>query len=149
MKKKDTINEDSLIYSRENSFVVPEGYFDTFSTRLNKRILLEQEAASEKKTFNLKSFLNHKLAVAASLLIIITVSYFTVNIILNHNKTVSQNYAAYIENSIDDFDLALLADFYDEDEFTDQSDFFSEEDQDIIDFLISEDIDIELIIEEL
>lgn len=149
MQRKENINDDFLSYSKENAFVAPEGYFENFSNRLNERIRAEQKSSAQTKTIGLKAFFNSKLAMAASIILFISISYFTINIILNQNEVSnSQYYADLVDYEIADFDLGLLAEFYLEDEYSDQGDYYSEEDAEIIDFLVSEDIDIELIIEE-
>ncbi|MCK4921967.1 MAG: hypothetical protein KAS71_13040 [Bacteroidales bacterium] len=149
MKRKENKSNDFLSYSKENAFVAPEGYFENFSDRLNERIHNEQKSSGQKKTISLKAFLNSKLAMAASFLIFITISYFTVNIIFNlNNVDNSQYYADLVDYEIADFDLGLLVEYYLEDEYIDEDEYYSDKDAEIIDFLVAEDIDIELIIEE-
>lgn len=146
MQRKENKNNDILNYSKENAFIAPEGYFENFADRLNVRIRNEQKGSGQKKTIDLKAFFNSKLAMAASLILFISISYFTINIIFNQDN--SQYYADLVDYEITDYELGLLAEFYEVDEYNDQDEYYSEEDDRIIDFLITEDIDIELIIEE-
>jgi len=152
MPKKDKIMNDFPEFSKKNSFVVPEGYFDNFSEHLSKRMLAEEETLSRRNDSIIKILFNSKLALAASILLFISVSYFTIQEILNRNtSSESQYYSELIDHEIADYDLGLLAEFYVEDEESSVQDLDSEayEDSEIIDFLITEDIDIEMIIEQL
>lgn len=152
MPKKDNIINDFPDFSNKNSFVVPEGYFENFSDRLSNRMFAEEAKISLKRDSRLGIFFNSKLALAASILLFISVSYFTIQVILNRKTTSeSKYYSELIDHEIYDYDLGLLTEFYLETEESTIQDLDSETDEDseIIDFLITEDIDIEMIIDEL
>ena len=137
--------------SKETPFVVPESYFDNFSDRLSKRIEGEAVKSVQKKTIKLKSFFNPQLSIAASLILFTVLSYFTITLILNSdNKGDSSIYfAELVESEIEDYDLFLIMEVIEENNYLDDEEYDSKEEDEIINYLVSEEIDIEEIIVEL
>ena len=137
--------------STDMPFVVPEAYFDNFSTRLNKRIAEEAETSVQKKTIKLKSFFRPQFSIAASLILFTVLSYFTITLILNsENKgDSSQYYAALVESEIEDYDVFLIMEIIEESTISEPDEYISDQDEEIIDYLITEEIDIEDIFVEL
>ena len=137
--------------SKEAPFVVPEGYFDNLPGRLMEKIHEENKKQEQKNSIRLNTFFNPQLSIAASLILFAILSYFTITYVLNskHKQDTSQYFAELVENEIEDYDLLLLMEALDE-----ANNFYLEEynielDEEIIDYLVSEEIDIEQIIEEL
>ena len=137
--------------SKETPFIVPESYFDDFSDRLSKRIEREAVKSVQKKTIKLKSFFNPQLSVAASLILFTVLSYFTITLILNSDtkEDSSKYFAELVESEIEDYDLYLIVKVIEENTYLDDEEYESIEDEEIIDYLVSEEIDIEEIIVEL
>ncbi len=149
VNKKNIPDLENL--SKEAPFIVPEAYFDNFPGRLMEKIHKENEKQEPKKSIRLNTFINPQLSIAASLILFAILSYFTITYVLNskHNQNTSQYFAELVENEIEDYDLLLLMEALDETSEFDLENFYIEEDEVIIDYLVSEEIDIEQIIEEL
>ncbi len=137
--------------SKETPFVVPESYFDDFSDRLSKRIEGEAVKSVQKKTIKLKSFFNPQLSIAASLILFAVLSYFTITLILNSDTKEDSSiyFAELVESEIEDYDLYLIMEVIEENTYLDDEEYDSKEDDEIINYLVSEEIDIEEIIVEL
>ena len=136
--------------SKEAPFVVPEGYFDSFPNRIMKKIQAEDEKQEPKKSIRLNTFFNPQLSIAASLILFAILSYFTITYVVNskHNQD-SQYFAELVENDIEDYDLLLIMEALDETYYSDEEEYIIEQDEEIINYLVSEEIDLEVIIEEL
>jgi len=85
MVKKNNIKQAS----EHNPFVVPEGYFDTFSERLMERIDHSEKPAVSAPQSAILRYLKPVLAMVASFTIIFILIYFPVQLI--GPKSLSQN----------------------------------------------------------
>ena len=150
MSVNKNIKPDLENLSKEAPFVVPEGYFDSFPDRLMKKIHAENEKHEPKKSIRLNTFFNPQLSIAASLILFAILSYFTITYVVNskHNQD-SQYFAELVENDIEDYDLLLIMEALDETYYSYEEEYIIEQDEEIINYLVSEEIDLEVIIEEL
>ena len=151
MSVNENIEPEFENLSKETPFVVPEGYFDSFPVRIMKKIHEEGEKQVLKKSIRLRTLFSPQLSIAASLILFAVLSYFTITYILNseNQQDTSQYFAELVENEIEDYDLLLLMEALDEANNFDLEEYNTELDEEIIDYLVSEEIDIEQIIEEL
>lgn len=146
---KSSIKLDDI--SKENPYEVPGLYFDNFPLKLKKRI----DEGNEKITvYNLFSLIKPQLALAFSIIGFALISFITVKIVLKSNQQTTYTIAEihetiYSDSFIMDEELLILA-VQDEDyiEISKETDDKSYEEE-IVDYLLEEDVDLELIIEEL
>lgn len=85
MVKKNNIKQAS----KHNPFIVPEGYFDTFSERLMERIDQSEKPAVSTSQSAVLRYLKPVLAMVASFTIIFMLIYFPVQLL--GPKSLSQN----------------------------------------------------------
>ncbi|MBN2262004.1 MAG: hypothetical protein JW735_03765 [Prolixibacteraceae bacterium] len=85
MAKKNNIKQAS----KHNPFIVPEGYFDTFSERLMERIDQSEKPAVSTSQSAVLRYLKPVLAMVASFTIIFMLIYFPVQLL--GPKSLSQN----------------------------------------------------------
>ncbi len=151
MSRNENKESEFKNLSKETPFIVPESYFDDFSDRLSKRIEGEAIKSARRKTFKLKSFFSPQLSIAASLLLFAVLSYFTISLILNSDtkRDSSLYFAEIVENGIEDYDLYLIMEVIEENTYLNDEEYDSKKDDEIINYLVSEEIDIEEIIVEL
>lgn len=89
MIKKNKYNFSKKV-SKNNPFVVPEGYFDNFSERLMGKI--EQEELEVKRpVYKTKRFLRPVLSMAASFVIIFMLIYFPAKLLKPKIETENNN----------------------------------------------------------
>ncbi len=145
MAKKKEINFDEL--PKDNPFRVPEGYFDGFSERLSEKLQSEKEKNSGKGKI-IRIFKN-QLALAASLVAFAVISYFSVQFILNRTQSDYQEliFSEYVEGNLGDYEIDLLMDSYSEN--VGINEVLDDYEQEVIEYLLAENIDLQLLIEEL
>jgi hypothetical protein len=135
---------------KENPFGIPEGYFQGFSDRLKAKI----DAGNDRNKKTIPLFRSYKtyLSLAAGLMLFAAISYTMLHLVLNQHSPVinsTEQYAAYIENDIESYDAAMLIQAYSsmtENNYTEEQDLTTEK---MIQFLIDENIELDLIINEL
>ena len=142
-KDKNTNPFDSI--PREEGFRVPEGYFESFEDRLKKKIEAKQEKSTGKSRLGI---FRSPLLLAASILGFALISYVFIGGLLKGKD--QRIYAETIDVGLYDFDIDLLEETYStvsnaEEDNTDKL----PDDDEIIDFLIDQNIEIELIAEYL
>jgi hypothetical protein len=122
---------------------VPEGYFESLEPRIYARI--RNTGSPEKSNRRRQVWLN-QLALAASLLIFAMISYAVVNSALKNNRenNAQAGISEMIEYELELYDETTLFEAY-----ADLSDPISEEDNYdavVIDFLVNEEIEMDLIV---
>ena len=137
MKKE--INKDFSIpeINWEKSFQVPAGYFEDFPNRIQNRIL-ETEKTVKKK--NILFFPRYKIAVAAMLLVLLTIGIVKKDLLFNDYYS-KEDISEIIENYSYDIDESLILAYIEE-----KTDLYSQEDEsnnEMIDYLIDEGIEID------
>lgn len=137
----------------KNNFIVPDGYFDTFGSRLNERIKQAKPEASTHNVFRI--FSSERLALAASFIGLLILLFTGVKYLAGNNNFPGGQkiemveaiyYPAYI---IDDqmlFELYSSTLSKPEDEKALESDEFTEA---MIQYLVNNEIDLQLIAQEL
>lgn len=129
---------------RPNPFRVPENYFD----EVNRRILSSTVDISVKRKMLSAPQFRYFLAIAASIAVLITTVYFPVKIL--EKKSGSPGVAQIIISSpevlLDEIDLLTLENSAAGSVFEQKPDLTKDE---IIDYLVDEDIDISMIYEKL
>lgn len=145
MKNSHKKNLNNLPNS--NPFGVPENYFESFPGRLSDKIKEKEKTGKRKKPKVFRIAIN-QLGLAASLAAFAIISYFSIRLILNNtNSEPDSFYSEVIEYGIDDYEMDLLFDTYEEENnILEQEDTYQDE---IIDYLVSENIEMTLIYEEL
>lgn len=145
--KKNTIKLKDI--PRQNNLSVPEGYFDSFEQRLMERIKENEAGKVIPLRANRWSIFRSQIALAAGFIVFVVLSYVMINFILNKNSNESIEYAELLEYEMTKLDEAYLMDTYSEE----QAEISSEENIDyseaVIEYLASEDIDLDLIAENL
>ncbi len=129
---------------RENNFKVPEGYFENFTSLLNKRLKEGEEGKSPTR----RSFSGSRsiLGLAAGLAFLALVSFTLIRFILNQNDNSGSPVIAS-NDSIQPKDYSNLGSPGDPSTEQIQDEVFYTDY--MIDYLVAEDIDIGLIAEEL
>lgn len=151
IKKSNNIRNEG--FPPGNPFRVPDNYFEGFTQKIELRIRsLEQEQSPEnhRNQDKRRSFVRW-IAIAAGLALIAAISYLSVQLLMDPGKTVSE-YAGYtelIEFEMDNYDIDLLMDTYKEESSMAEMPESTDLNEEIIDFLVNNDIDLQLIIEEL
>jgi hypothetical protein len=135
------------------SFKVPKGYFETFPERLRARIHLENETSQKKST--IFSFTFTKVALAASFIGLMIITYSGIKFAISKQQMkagIQQNVITELsDNDIYELDETMLYDLYSE-TITDNNSINSVEKNntdEMINYLILEDSDIEILIQEL
>ncbi len=123
---------------KENSFKVPDNYFDDFPTII-------QEKISTKPTFSFSKYLffifRPQFIAVFSLIVIFFVSYSIFNSHLKTNTLSSNDIAEYIEQNQYDYDEDLFVDVIVNDPNIDITDDSDKNNKEITDYLINNDID--------
>jgi hypothetical protein len=142
-KNKNTNPLDSI--SGEEGFKVPEGYFESFEDRLRKKIEVKEENSIAKSRLGI---FRSPLLLAASILGFALISYvFIGGLLREKDQTI---YAETIDIGLYDYDIDLLEETYSKVSSEEESNTENLPDEDeIIDFLIDQNIEIELIAEYL
>ncbi|HDJ34150.1 MAG TPA: hypothetical protein ENF21_08675 [Bacteroidetes bacterium] len=146
MNNKNNTRRKLTDIPKENPFRVPEGYFDKLQDKIDKAVAIRQVTPDEKRGFF--SLLRPQLALAAGFAGLVLLGYFAVKLILKPEPETSQNdLAEYIEFHMDDFDESQIIDALGEqDPGIPELDYTDDE---IIYYLVTEDIDEITIMEEL
>lgn len=156
MPGMDDINKTAPNLSKikkDKHFKVPEGYFDTFPARMSDKIhAVKDEGFYEKYVLNLKPY----LAIAALFIGLVIIGIITWNELYKSSIGIEpgiEEIAALIEDDIYNFSDEIIMEAIYTDEITsDDADIVgTDEDQtnEIIDYLIDENIDLFDIVEAL
>ena len=133
--------ENNELFSKKNPFKVPDGYFENFNLILMQNI--ENQSQNIQKVTFWHSW-KHKVAVAASIAIFAVFSFSLYYIIIK-NQPVNSNIAVVADTA--DAELS----FVDENQIVDAiiitTPELKVEGEDIIDYLINDNVDINLIAE--
>ena len=137
----------------EKSFQVPEGYFESFPERLQERIK-ESKKEETKKSFYHTYFIP-QLAIAASFIGLMLLAYSGIKFLTNKQDFKSQNQNSIIADipdySLDDLDETTLYEVYNEGG-SENGSFNSSgknETDVMIDYLLLENADIEVLMQQL
>ena len=141
-KKADILkNEERL---KENPFLVPDGYFTGFSSRIQSRIATGK--ATPVKARNLRYSFRSQIALAASVIGFAILSFATVKLILS-KPTQNAEYIdiALLEEMDVIFDETMLIDVYplEDTEYNEEDAWVNE----AVEYLASNDIEIDLFLE--
>lgn len=150
MSKKDKKDVDFTNIKKDNPFDVPENYFADFQKSLISKISESKPEASNTTTKILR-LVKSQLGLAASILLFAGISYVSLNFLLTSPtiKKDSIQYSEIIENDISNYDEEQILEFYQDIETETDESVQDQTSTNIIDYLVEENIDIELIIEEL
>ncbi len=134
---------------KDYPFKVPEGYFEDFTARLNQRISEEETLESLKIKRPVPVF-RSRLALAAAILALAAFSVVAVRYILNRNilQESHLNYASIVEQNIENYDIGQLSDEYTENMKEDTLRNNSAYSDAVITYLINDDVDLGLLIED-
>lgn len=127
-------NINNELFNKNNPFKVPEGYFDDFNSRLFLKI--EKENKIKKMPWH---SLKYKVAVAASIAVLAILSY-NVYYFINENKFINKSNMAIAE-TVDDTELSFVAENHIIDVITSNEEEQTVEGEDIINFLVNNNID--------
>lgn len=146
MKENENIDWNIKGLKKENSFKTPDGYFDEFPMRMQKRLEMEKKSSW---SFNF-SFQRPQMVLAyafASLILVIGSIWFMNNINTSTSAPfmTSDEIAQFVDNDIMGYDEYMIID-----EFIKSGADFSSIDDEISEYDISvDDIDFENILNEL
>ncbi len=150
-KKENTFVLKEL--KTEKSFQVPEGYFEAFPDRLQARINENKKAETKKTIF--RTYFTPQLAMAASFIGLMVIAYSGIKFVVNKPdfKSGSENtvIADLPDYSLYDLDETMLYEVYNE-ASSDKNSLRSSETNitdEMIDYLVLEDADIEVLMQEL
>lgn len=140
---KDILNSDPKL--KENPFIVPEGYFEGLTSKIMNRV--EEEKSIPESGRKVRFMSGYRLAVAASIVGLAVLSFALLKVIIKK------------EPGTDDyFDISLLdemghipGDAYLVELYATESEGYSDEqmwEDDAIEYLASNDADLELIMEQ-
>lgn len=131
----------------ESPFQVPDGYFEGFNERLNKR-LTEDTVPAPGKTQYLRLFRN-QMAIAASFIGLMLLAYTGIKLIVNRQDKsieIGQNGIANLTDyPVSDLDETMIYDLYNEVALEENNSGSAGSDvtDAMIDYLVMEDADIE------
>lgn len=133
---------------KANSFTTPEGYFDNLASRIEEKTV----AVKAVKKLSFKSAMVNQLAIAAGFILFVVISYSALHFILGDRSDFRESdlsYATLIENEIHEFETDMIIEAINETaiEKTEQNEELNNEE--IIRYLIQENVSIDLIISEL
>lgn len=152
MKPQNKKHQDPKILPKGNPFSVPEGYFENFSERLEKKMRTKNLPLPVEKLNPFWRFSASYFSLAAGFLAFVAISYALIHLILNgtsNNISKSSQYATYIDLQLEDYDDALLYEAVaqkTESEVEYQKELSKEK---MIEFLLREGIELDLIVNEL
>ena len=137
---------------KDHQFDVPQGYFEGFPEKLKKRI--QQEDIQKSRRGNVWLYIRPHIALAAGILLFAFISTFTIRFLLkDHDKIYSESivYSEILENQLDEFTLMEAYSEMDvKQEVNSENNRETEAYTDaMIEFLLSEDVEFELITAEL
>ncbi len=139
-------------FKTDQSFKVPEGYFEAFPERLQERIKAS-ERPTEKKVLKINFI--PRLTIAASFAGLMFVAYTGIKFIVSNQNSKSDSGISLVADlsdySVDELDETMLYDAYMETSETNNSVNQTENSSSdaMIDYLILEDADIEVLMQEL
>jgi len=138
---------------KKNNFIVPEGYFENFPSRLNGRIVREKEDFSTSQ--GLRSFSPNKLSLAASFIGLTLLIFSGMKFLLRDKEPagiISPVVAEITDYQINEIDDEMLFELYTETLSENQSQHVQDETEILnamIEYLLYTDMDIGLIAQEL
>jgi hypothetical protein len=148
MVKREENKEISNIPG-ENPFSVPEGYFENFTDRLERRI--EKLPKPEPRKISFWKSSKNQLALVAGFLVFVAISYSVMHFVIDGSSTDQLSttlYAEIIESEIENYDTYMLMEAIENiDEYKESGEEDSYKDE-MIEYLVNEDIDMEMIINE-
>jgi hypothetical protein len=134
---------------KDNPFLVPDNYFESFPQRLGQRIREDKPAdLSPVEKFRV---VRHQLAAAAAIAVLLVAGYFGVrNFVFQEDmRLTTDEIHSYIEHHYREFsDLYFLGMIDHQEEFYLDESFYPADADTYIDYLYNTDIDIDLIITE-
>jgi len=142
-RRNDILNSDPNL--KENPFRVPVGYFEGLSSRIMNRVEGEKSIAEPERRIGLIS--GYRLAIAASVIGLAALSFALLRVVINNESDTDD----YIDISLLDEMDHLPEDAYLVELFTTESEEYSEEqkwEDNAIEYLASNDADLELIVEQ-
>jgi len=151
MYSEENHNDDLKNMPKENPFKVPEGYFDTLTERIEEKIYTQPET-EKKNVVRFLSSVKNQIALAAGFALFVIISYAIMHYVMKGNtgeQVLNQQFADIIESEIGDYETSILIDAYIETQKEAIPNDIELPDEEMIEYLITEDIDIELIINEL
>ncbi len=152
MVNNDKISTKLSKNMKENPFLVPDGYFENFSSRLQDKLAEERKKEERSLYLVLKPFIYTVSSVAA---ILILTFIFYKAIVDKGNTAVPSNseIAAMFEEDVYDLEDTYLSDNYSNELEADDLMFSNEDDpsyeDEIIQYLLDENVEIETIVNEL
>ena len=133
---------------RGNPYSVPENYFEELPGRIQEAIHIQKETEPV-KSFIFR-FIRPQLAIAASIIIFAMLGYLGYKSIYSHKSSIeltSGEIAEYVEYYSSEIDEDLFIELLDEDKLP-KANFFDLSDE-IITYLVDENIDYQSIVEHL
>jgi hypothetical protein len=149
MQKKNDIKSTA---GRANPFSVPDGYFETFSGRLQKRLHREEAGLSLRERFSL--VLRPQLALVAAIAGFVIIGYLGFHTFTSRDQGIaSEEIAEYIDLYQNEFSDYYFLSMLDDDFYPDEDIYFDDylypaDPDTYMDFLYQDEIAIELIIRE-
>jgi hypothetical protein len=137
----------------ENSFQVPEGYFEAFPERLKLRMQSGKKSIPKKTVYF--SAIRHRLAIAASFTGLILLAYSGIKFVLNRQESQAgiqqTGIASLTDYSLYNLDETMIYDLYSSNSTSESSanTTLKNSTDDMIDYLLLEDTDIEILIQDL
>lgn len=135
-----------------NPFRVPDGYFDTFSERLMRRL---DEETSPSVFQRMVQFVRPQFALAGGLVLFVLIGYVGFNFLLNHQPDdqvlTSTEINSLLETDPAYIDEYTLIDLVDEDQINSTTNESNEDayDDQVADYLMDHDIEMTTLIEQL
>ena len=150
MNRKENASQGSMKLPKENPFRVPENYFENFSEKLE--VKMDERKSRSGKTITIWKQYKSYFSLAAGFILFAAISYSLLHFILSTNSEIlpgNDHYAEFIEYEIENYDENTL--FQAVTESTNQEEINDEELEidKMIEYLIKEDIELDLIINEL
>ena len=152
MVNKDKISTKLSEKKNENPFLVPDGYFESFSSRFQDRLAEERKKEERSLYLVLKPYI-YTVSSVAAILILTFIFYKT--FVDKGNTTVLSNseIASIFEEDVYDLEGTYLSDNYSDEIEADDLMFLDEDDpsyeDEIIQYLLDENVEIESIVNEL
>ena len=140
MKSPEKNNNPTWKAGKESPFKAPEGYFDQFSERLQSRMQHEKQRSWMDKTYQL---IRPQLAMAAIIIGFVAISYTGMRIILNDRSAepTIMELADVLDDYLYDMDDELLISLLVEEEIDIDWINGGYESDDIMDYLMEEEMD--------
>jgi hypothetical protein len=147
-KRKNRINLNEI--PKQNNFSVPNGYFDSFEQRLMEKIKGEDYGKVIPLNTNRWSVFRSQVSLVASFIVFVVLSYMAINFILNKHSNENIEYAELLEYEMTNLDETYLMETYS----AEQAEISTDDEnidytEAVIEYLASDNIDLNLIIENL